>query len=196
MCAIGTLPLIDAIVYVCRGCPEDGYPLFESGVASWINNRCEPALDRLTTNLGNARAAASRDDATASGVLATRAGDRHQRLSKTPVPERRHRARPPRRPPSGLHLVIDLDRALLRTEPLHERLFAILKARPLAIPGLAAAALRGRAVLEMAAVREASGEFRLAACPIRAAVENLVAEATARGRGVTWLSRETSRGRG
>ncbi len=89
------------------------------------------------------------------------------------------------------HLVIDLDRALLRTEPLHERLFAVLKARPLAVPRLALAALRGRAVLEGATWREASGEFRLAACPTRPTVTRLAAEASAAGRSVTWLSRET-----
>ncbi len=88
-------------------------------------------------------------------------------------------------------LVIDFDRALLRAEPLYERLLAALKARPLAVPGLAAAALRGRASLEEAAARDAGGEFRIAACPRRPAVERIAAEARDAGRAVTWLSRET-----
>ncbi len=100
---------------------------------------------------------------------------------------------PPATPITSGHLVIDLDRALLRTEPLHERLFAVLKSRPLAIPGLAAAALRGRAVLEEATSREASGEFRLSTCPTRPTVAKLAVDAQAAGRTVTWLSRETLR---
>ena len=87
-------------------------------------------------------------------------------------------------------LVVDLDGALLRAEPLHERLFATLKARPLAVPGLVTAALRGRAALRRAAVAEDTGEFRLGTCPRRPAVEALVAEARTAGRAVTWLSRE------
>ena len=87
-------------------------------------------------------------------------------------------------------LVIDLDRALLRAEPLHERVFAALKARPLA---LAAAALRGHAALD-AAASENAGPFSHDACPRRDAVEALAAEAKDAGRAVTWLSREDLRG--
>ena len=87
-------------------------------------------------------------------------------------------------------LVVDLDTALLRAEPLHERLFAILKARPLAVPGLVAAGLRGRSALE-AAARGGGGEFRLGACPRRPAVERLARQAREAGRAVTWLTRET-----
>ena len=77
-------------------------------------------------------------------------------------------------------LVIDFDRALIRAEPLYERLLAALKARPLAVPGLAAAALRGRAALDEAAARDAGAEFRIAACPRRPAVERIAAEAARR----------------
>ena len=87
-------------------------------------------------------------------------------------------------------LVVDLDRALLRAEPLHERLFAALKARPLSVPALAAAALRGRAALD-AATAKVTADFDLDACPRRAAVEALTADAKRAGRAVTWLSRET-----
>ncbi len=90
-------------------------------------------------------------------------------------------------------LVIDLDRALLRTEPLHERLFALLKARPLALVGLAGAALRGRDALEDAAALQDAGDFRLAACPRRPAVEQLAAGERRSGRAVTWLTRQDLR---
>ena len=95
--------------------------------------------------------------------------------------------------PPGMALVVDLDRALLRAEPLHERLFAALKSRPLSIPALAAAALRGRAALDGVA-SDAAGAFSLEACPRRDAVEALAAEAKDAGRPVTWLSREDLRG--
>ena len=93
-------------------------------------------------------------------------------------------------PVASVSLVVDLDGALLRAEPLHERLFATLKARPLAVPGLVAAASRGRAALQRAAVAEDTGEFQLGSCPRRPAVESLVSQAHAAGRPVAWLSRE------
>ena len=92
-------------------------------------------------------------------------------------------------------LVVDLDRALLRAEPLHERLFAALKSRPLSVPALVAAGLRGRGALDDVTA-EVAGDFDLDACPRRAAVEALAAEAKRAGRAVTWLSRETVGGDG
>lgn len=86
-------------------------------------------------------------------------------------------------------LVIDLDRALLRADPLYERLFVVLKERPLAVPGLVAAALRGRRALEAAAGREGA-DFRIGACPRRPSVERLALQARDAGRTVTWLTRE------
>ncbi|WP_237481907.1 UbiA family prenyltransferase [Lichenibacterium dinghuense] len=85
-------------------------------------------------------------------------------------------------------LVVDLDRALLRADPLHERLFAALKSHPFAIPKVAAAALSGRAALA-AAASDVTGDFAVDACPRRPGVEALVSEARAAGRTVTWLSR-------
>ena len=87
-------------------------------------------------------------------------------------------------------LVVDLDGALLRADPLHERLFALLKAKPLAVPGLAAAALRGRSALK-AAARDEDADFRIGTCPRRPAVERLAREARDAGRSVTWLTRES-----
>ena len=111
-------------------------------------------------------------------------------ISGRSEPQADHAAgRPPAPPIASPALVIDLDRALLRAEPLHERLFAALKSNPLSAPALATAALRGRAALDGAAA-DAAGAFDLDACPRRDAVEALATGAKGAGRAVTWLSRE------
>ena len=86
-------------------------------------------------------------------------------------------------------LVIDLDRALLRSDPLHERLFAAAQSRPWSLLSLAAAASRGRAALDGVAA-EVAGDFDLDACPRRESIETLAVEAKRAGRAVTWLTRE------
>ena len=98
-------------------------------------------------------------------------------------------AQRPASPIEAPALVVDLDGALLRGDPLPERLFAIAKARPLAILGLAAAALRGRAALEEL-VRQDGTDVGVGTLPRRPAVERLALQAREAGRDVTWLTRE------
>jgi len=87
-------------------------------------------------------------------------------------------------------LGVDFDRAVLRADPLHEKLLLALKARPLSVPGLLVAATRGRDALHEAASRETRDDFQIASCPRRPEVEALVEGARRTGRNVVWLSRE------
>ena len=86
-------------------------------------------------------------------------------------------------------LVVDLDRALLCVEPVHERFLVVLKDRPLDVFRLVAAAFGGRAALGEAAAALGGGHT-LAHCPRRPSVEAFVAEARRSGTSLEWLTRE------
>ena len=87
-------------------------------------------------------------------------------------------------------LIVDFDRALLRGDPFHERLLVVLKERPLAVPRLLGAALRGRAALDQTAAEFGGVGQNSKYRPRRLAVESLVAEAGSAGTAVRWLSRD------
>ncbi len=90
-------------------------------------------------------------------------------------------------------LSIDIDKALLRTDPLHERLFIAFKARPLVLLPLLIALLQGRKRFRDRVIDETDGAFRLSSCPREAEVEQLVESAREQGKPVEWLSREPLR---
>ncbi len=95
--------------------------------------------------------------------------------------------------PGPSPLFIDLDHALLRTDPVQERVFIALKAPPKDLARLAASLLRGRAAFKEALVRQTAGGFRLWSFPRQPEVEDLLARATRGGRRVSWLTREDLR---
>ncbi len=105
-----------------------------------------------------------------------------------------HRAREPACVESPV-LWVDFDGAVLRADPLHEKLILVVKARPLSVPGLLVAAMRGRAALHEAASRETGDDFHLESCPRRPEVEAVVEDARRTGRSVVWSSREDLTGR-
>lgn len=90
-------------------------------------------------------------------------------------------------------LSIDLDHALLRTNPMHERLFIALKAQPLVVLSLTMALLRGREHFREALVRATDASFRISSCPREPKVEHLVDGARQQGKTIEWLSREPLR---
>ncbi len=90
-------------------------------------------------------------------------------------------------------LTINLDKALLRSDPLHERLFIAFKARPAAMVPLAFALLKGRRRFRDALLRETGTGFRISSCPREAEVEALIADARHQGKPVDWVSREPLR---
>ncbi len=90
-------------------------------------------------------------------------------------------------------LSVDLDKAFLRTDPLHERLFIAFKARPLVLLPLLAAVLRGRKRFRDRIIDETASAFRLSSCPRQVEVEQLVDSARQQGKPVEWLSREPLR---
>lgn len=87
-------------------------------------------------------------------------------------------------------LSIDLDKALLRSDPLHERLFIAFKARPFVLLPLLAAIAGGRQRFRKRVIAETAGSFRLSSCPRQIEVEQLVDSARRQDKPVEWLSRE------
>ena len=96
----------------------------------------------------------------------------------------------PSSPSVGRVLLVDVERALLRTDPDYERLFVALKARPFVVLPLILAILRGRDAVRKTLARSAAGSFRISSCPREQEVEYLVERARQQGTTIEWLSRE------
>lgn len=82
-------------------------------------------------------------------------------------------------------LVVDFDRAFLRTDPFHERLFHALKARPADLPRLLLGRSARRTLAEIT-----RRDFSLASCPREPEVERLIETAARDGRPIRFRSRD------
>lgn len=87
-------------------------------------------------------------------------------------------------------LSVDLDAALLRTDPVYERLFYIFRTRPFLMVPLGIALLQGRQRFRRALLKEAGPDFRMSSFPRQAEVEELVDSAQRQNKPVDWFSRE------
>ena len=87
-------------------------------------------------------------------------------------------------------LSVDIDTALLRTDPVYERLFYLCRARPSVIVPLVLALFKGRQSFRDALVQETGPDFRISSFPRQTEVEDLVGAARRDGKPVEWQSRE------
>ena len=94
---------------------------------------------------------------------------------------------------AGGVLLVDVERALLRTDPDYERLFVALKAQPMVVLPLIFALFRGRDAVRRTLIRSSAAFFRISSCPREQEVEYLVERAQQQGKTIEWLSREPLR---